>query len=87
MFWFFGRDACGILAHRPAIEAAAPALEGKVLSKLQEKAMRLRAIGSNVWAKWGATEQLMKSVLRKRNWALELGTVEERGNLRMSYYI
>ena len=46
MFWFFGRDACGILAHRPAIEAAAPALEGKVLSKLQGKAMRLRAIGS-----------------------------------------
>ena len=29
----------------------------------------------------------MKSVLRKRNRVLELGTIEERGNLRTSYYV
>ena len=28
MFWFFGCDACGILAPRPGIEPAPPALEG-----------------------------------------------------------
>ena len=32
MFWFFGRKACGILAPRPGIEPAPPALEGKVLT-------------------------------------------------------
>ena len=32
MFWFFGREACGILAPRPGIEPAPPALEGKVLT-------------------------------------------------------
>ena len=32
MFWFFGREACGILAPRPGIEPAPPALEGEVLT-------------------------------------------------------
>ena len=32
MFWFFGREACGILAPRPGIKPALPALEGKVLT-------------------------------------------------------
>ena len=32
MFWFFGREACGILAPRPEIVPAPPALEGKVLT-------------------------------------------------------
>ena len=29
MFWFFGHEACGILAPQPGIEPASPALEGK----------------------------------------------------------
>ena len=32
MFWFFGPEACGILAPWPGIELAPPALEGKVLT-------------------------------------------------------
>ena len=32
MFWFFGHEACGILAPRPGIESIPPALEGKVLT-------------------------------------------------------
>ena len=32
MFWFFGREACGMLAPRPGIEPTPPALEGKVLT-------------------------------------------------------
>ena len=32
MFCFFGREACGILAPRPGIEPALPALEGEVLT-------------------------------------------------------
>ena len=32
MFWFFGREACGILTSRPGIEPAPPALEGRVLT-------------------------------------------------------
>ena len=32
MFWFFGPEACGILAPWPGIEPAPPALEGKVLT-------------------------------------------------------
>ena len=32
MFWFFGREACGILAPRPGIEPAPLALEGEVLT-------------------------------------------------------
>ena len=32
MFWFFGREACGILAPQPGIELAPPALEGEVLT-------------------------------------------------------
>ena len=32
MFWFFGHEACGILAPRPGIEPASPALEGEVLT-------------------------------------------------------
>ena len=32
MFWFFGQEACGILAPQPGIKSAPPALEGKVLT-------------------------------------------------------
>ena len=32
MFYFFGLEACGILASWPGIEPAPPALEGKVLT-------------------------------------------------------
>ena len=32
MFWFFGREACGILAPQPGIKPAPPALEGPVLT-------------------------------------------------------
>ena len=32
MFWVFGREACGILAPRPRIKPAPPALEGEVLT-------------------------------------------------------
>ena len=32
MLWFLGHKACESLAHRPGIEPAAPALEGKVLT-------------------------------------------------------
>ena len=32
MFWFFGHEACGILAPRPGIEPSPSALEGEVLT-------------------------------------------------------
>ena len=32
MFWFFGHEAYGLLAPRPGIKPAPPALEGKVLT-------------------------------------------------------
>ena len=32
MFWFFGCEACGILASRPGISPAPPALEDKALT-------------------------------------------------------
>ena len=32
MFWFLGRKACGVLAARPGIKSAPPALEGAVLT-------------------------------------------------------
>ena len=32
MFWFFGREACGILAPQPGVEPTPPALEGEVLT-------------------------------------------------------
>ena len=32
MFWFFGCEACGILAPQPGIEPTPPALEGEVLT-------------------------------------------------------
>ena len=32
MFWVFGHEAYGILAPRPGIEPAHPALEGEVLT-------------------------------------------------------
>ena len=32
MFWFFGCEACGVLAPKPEIVPAHPALEGKVLA-------------------------------------------------------
>ena len=31
MFWFFGYEACGILASQPGIKPTPPALEGEVL--------------------------------------------------------
>ena len=31
MFWFFGHEACEILAPRPAPQPALPALEGEML--------------------------------------------------------
>ena len=31
MFWFFGHEACGILAPPPGIEPKPPALGGEVL--------------------------------------------------------
>ena len=36
MFWFFGHEACGILAPQPGIEPAAPALEGEVFWTARE---------------------------------------------------
>ena len=32
MFWFFGHEACGILASKPGMEPALRAMEGKVLT-------------------------------------------------------
>ena len=32
MFWFFGCEACGILAPSPGVETMPPALEGGVLT-------------------------------------------------------
>ena len=32
MFWFFGLEACGILAAQPGIEPTLPALKGEVLT-------------------------------------------------------
>ena len=32
IFWFFGHKACGILAPRPGMEPAPPALEGEALT-------------------------------------------------------
>ena len=32
MFWFFGREACGVSAPRPGIEPTPPVLEGEVLT-------------------------------------------------------
>ena len=32
MFWFFGHEACGILAPQPGIEPAPPALESEILT-------------------------------------------------------
>ena len=32
MFWFFGPEACEILAPQPRIEPTPPALEGEVLT-------------------------------------------------------
>ena len=32
MFWFFGPEACGILAPRPGIEPTPPALDSEVLT-------------------------------------------------------
>lgn len=29
-FWYFGHEACGILAPRPGIEPTLPALKGKI---------------------------------------------------------
>ena len=32
MFWFFGHEACGILAPRPEIKPAPPAMESEVFN-------------------------------------------------------
>ena len=32
MFWLFGHEECGILAPRPGIKPALPAMEGEVLT-------------------------------------------------------
>jgi len=32
MFWYFGQEACGILASRPGIEPPLPALEGEIFT-------------------------------------------------------
>ena len=32
MLWFFGLEACGILASQPGVEPTYPALEGKILT-------------------------------------------------------
>ena len=32
MFWFFGHEACGILAFQPGIEPTPPTLKGEVLT-------------------------------------------------------
>ena len=32
LFWFFGRETCGIFAARPGIEPTLPALKGQVLT-------------------------------------------------------
>ena len=32
MFWFFGPEACGILAPRPGVKPTPPALEGQILT-------------------------------------------------------
>ena len=32
LFWFFGQEACGILAPQPGIEPEFPALDGEVLT-------------------------------------------------------
>ena len=32
MFWFFGHEACGILAPQPGIKPTLPGWEGKVLT-------------------------------------------------------
>ena len=50
MFWCFGRQACGILAPRPGMEPALPALEGEVLTtgrpgKSQQFANLNRSLG------------------------------------------
>ena len=37
MFWFFGCEACGILAPQSNIKLALPALEGKVFTGPPEK--------------------------------------------------
>ena len=32
MFWYFGQEACGILASRPGVEPQLPALEGEIFT-------------------------------------------------------
>ena len=45
MFWFFGQEACGILAPWPGIEPMTPALEGRFLiTGLQGKSPDFKAI-------------------------------------------
>ena len=37
MCWFFGPEACGILAAQPGIEPTPPALEGRLLTTAPQK--------------------------------------------------
>ena len=57
MFWFFGREACGILAPQPGIEPATPALEGEVLTtglpgKSQDCCLRKKQWGLTLVVQW-----------------------------------
>ena len=49
LLWFFGHEACGILAPQPGIEPLSPALEGKVLTwtarKIFQHAFNLYMLG------------------------------------------
>ena len=50
MFWFFGPEACGILAPRPGIEPAPPALEGEVSTTgLPGKSHKCLFEGTEFW--------------------------------------
>ena len=50
MFWFFGWEACGILAPRPGIQPAGSALEGGVLTtRLPGKYPSYGSDGVSIW--------------------------------------
>ena len=42
MFWFFGYEACGILASQPGIKPTSPALEGEVLISGPQGSLKLK---------------------------------------------
>ena len=77
MFWFFGHEACGILAPRPGIEPTPPALEGEVLTTgplgksqyhpyLKTRKSRFREVtetASHTNVKWWGQDLTPESVL------------------------